>query len=227
MTIDISNISGTNCYLSPDSKKEINKIISDVTLKEIHFLGSGNYHYLTYFFLKKIECDFSLLVFDNHTDMQKPMFEGILSCGSWIREALIKLKHLKQVYICGVSKEHMEEYDSDLFKEDDSNSPINRVKFLESDTCLLNNISSEYPIYLSIDKDVLCKKDAITDWDQGDMKLTRLCQILKELANNTYKFIGVDICGNTKNSCDMSAAIINKKSDEELYLLCMALLRIV
>ena len=55
------------------------------------------------------------------------------------------------------------------------------------------------PLYISIDKDVLCPEDAQTAWSQGDMHLTTLLagvQTVLECAKETGGVIaGVDICG--------------------------------
>ena len=47
----------------------------------IHFLDSGNYHYVTKLWLDQVKEPFDLLVLDHHTDLQQPMFGDILSCG--------------------------------------------------------------------------------------------------------------------------------------------------
>ena len=52
---------------------------------------------------------FELLVFDHHTDMQRPAFVGILSCGGWIREALETNENLKHVILVGPPETAMEE----------------------------------------------------------------------------------------------------------------------
>ena len=49
-------------------------------------------------------------------------------------------------------------------------------------------------IYLSIDKDVLAKKFVKTNWDQGEMTLPQLEDILRDLCTN-HKVIGMDLCG--------------------------------
>ena len=43
----------------------------------IHFIDSGNYHYMTRLWLTRMDQPFCLLVYDNHTDMQPPAFGGI------------------------------------------------------------------------------------------------------------------------------------------------------
>ena len=49
-------------------------------------------------------------------------------------------------------------------------------------------------IYLSIDKDVLAKKFVKTNWDQGEMTLPQLEDILRDLCTN-HKVIGMDLSG--------------------------------
>jgi hypothetical protein len=103
----------------------------------------------------------------------------ITSCGGWVLEAQETLPHLKSVYTYGVGKE----------------VPIDQI-------------SKDLPIYISIDKDVLCTDDAITDWDQGDMKLSTMLDMLSELCGN-HKIIGVDICGDSGENAAVGGKINN------------------
>lgn len=86
--LDFQDIPGTNCYCDSLAEEEIGKRIIPFGPEGLHFLDSGNYHYLTKLWLELVKEPFELLVFDHHTDMQCPAFGGILSCGGWIREAL-------------------------------------------------------------------------------------------------------------------------------------------
>lgn len=49
-------------------------------------------------------------------------------------------------------------------------------------------------VYISIDKDVLNKEEAISDWDQGELKLDDMLTIIKGIAKSA-NIIGVDVCG--------------------------------
>ena len=55
------------------------------------------------------------------------------------------------------------------------------------------------PLYISVDKDVLCTEDAQTTWSQGDMRLTTLVSgvqtVLECAKESSGKIAGVDICG--------------------------------
>lgn len=76
--VEARDIPGTNCYCDEDAMNTIRSRIAPYSSGGIHFIDSGNYHYMTRIWLEKISEPFSLLVFDNHTDMQPPAFGGLL-----------------------------------------------------------------------------------------------------------------------------------------------------
>jgi len=102
--IDVSKIDGTRCYCDNDAASEIRKILADIPLSGSHYLGSGDYHYITLFQLEKIAEPFCLVLFDNHTDQQEGAFSAdILSCGNWVLSAR-KLPMMKSLaYISDAS----------------------------------------------------------------------------------------------------------------------------
>ena len=51
--------------------------------------------------------DFILVVFDHHSDMMQPMFDDILSCGSWILNSLENNKYLKKVILIGIDEKQV------------------------------------------------------------------------------------------------------------------------
>lgn len=74
--IDCSDIEGSNLYCSPQAEREIRRKIEPYGVHGIHFVDSGNYHYVTKIFTDQIHSPFSLIVFDHHTDMQQPLVNG-------------------------------------------------------------------------------------------------------------------------------------------------------
>lgn len=58
---------------------------------------------------------------------------------------------------------------------------------------LLSRIKTK-AVYLTIDKDVLAREDAVTNWDQGCMRLPYLLSIIKELSKKHF-IIGADVAG--------------------------------
>lgn len=202
--IDCTDIIGINCYCDEEAERNIKKRIQNYSPSAIHFIDSGNYHYVTEFWMEKIQTDFALVVFDHHSDMQKPIFDDILSCGSWILKAIEKNEYLKKIILVGLSREQ-EALISPKY--------INKIQCINSESLKENNNFNkilnqlgDLPIYISIDKDVLSKNVVETTWDQGDMTLGDLKEILHFLINN-HQIIGIDICGECRNDITKISAI--------------------
>lgn len=198
---ELSDLSGCNCYCDAEASDRIRKEIQVFTGNGIHFIDSGNYHYMTRLWLEKLQIPFRLLVFDNHTDMQPPAFGGLLSCGGWIAASLEELPLLQEVILVGPDEEAYTQVEPDLQQ---------KVLFLsreklstmtaEEKEGFFNNLSEDLPLYVSVDKDVLCKGDASTTWSQGDMHLSELMSFL-ELVLERQNILGMDVCG----ECDMDS----------------------
>ena len=198
---ELSDLSGCNCYCDAEASDRIRKEIQVFTGKGLHFIDSGNYHYMTRLWLEKLQIPFRLLVFDNHTDMQPPAFGGLLSCGGWIAASLEKLPLLQEVILVGPDEEAYTQVEPDLQQ---------KVLFLsreklstmtaEEKEGFFNSLSEDLPLYVSVDKDVLCKGDASTTWSQGDMHLSELMSFL-ELVLERQNIRGMDVCG----ECDMDS----------------------
>ena len=198
---ELSDLSGCNCSCDAEASDRIRKEIQAFTGKGLHFIDSGNYHYMTRLWLEKLQIPFRLLVFDNHTDMQPPAFGGLLSCGGWIAASLEELPLLQEVILVGPDEEAYTQVEPDLQQ---------KVLFLsreklstmttEEKEGFFNNLSEDLPLYVSVDKDVLCKGDASTTWSQGDMHLSELMSFL-ELVLERQNILGMDVCG----ECDMDS----------------------
>lgn len=198
---ELSDLSGCNCYCDAEASDRIRKEIQAFTGKGLHFIDSGNYHYMTRLWLEKLQIPFRLLVFDNHTDMQPPAFGGLLSCGGWIAASLEELPLLQEVILVGPDEEAYTQVEPDLQQ---------KVLFLsreklstmttEEKEGFFNNLSEDLPLYVSVDKDVLCQGDASTTWSQGDMHLSELMSFL-ELVLERQNILGMDVCG----ECDMDS----------------------
>jgi hypothetical protein len=58
---------------------------------------------------------------------------------------------------------------------------------------LLSRIETE-AVYLTIDKDVLAREDAVTNWDQGSMRLPYLLTLISEIGCR-HRIVGADVTG--------------------------------
>ena len=198
--IDCRELSGTNCYCQPENVEKIKNLIRKYPEKGIHFIDSGNYHYLTKFWTDKISEPFSLIVFDHHPDMQPPICDHVISCGDWVADMMRENKYLKNVIIIGVKDKLLQTIPPEY---------VHRAKFYcESD---LNHderwkefskMHINEPVYISIDKDVLDKKSAQTNWDQGSLSIEGLEKLITIIFSHE-EVIGVDICGECSTTLDL------------------------
>ena len=215
---ELSDLSGCNCYCDAEASDRIRKEIQAFTGKGLHFIDSGNYHYMTRLWLEKLQIPFRLLVFDNHTDMQPPAFGGLLSCGGWIAASLEELPLLQEVILVGPDEEAYTQVEPDLQQKVLflSREKLNTMTAEEKEG-FFNNLSEDLPLYVSVDKDVLCKGDASTTWSQGDMHLSELMSFL-ELVLERQNILGMDVCG----ECDMDSCsedFLNDHANEAILIL--------
>lgn len=212
--VEVQGLSGCNCYCDDEAFRQLQEEIREFPAEGMHLIDSGNYHYMSRIWLEKIQEPFRLLVFDNHTDMQPPAFGGILSCGGWIAAALEELPLLQEVILVGPDEEAFGQVDAEWRK---------RVHFLSRETLreqtkeensrFFRETPMDLPLYLSIDKDVLCTEDADTAWSQGDMHLSELLEYLGVLGcvleEKSGRLLGMDVCG----ECDPARAERSRVND--------------
>ena len=198
---ELSDLSGCNCYCDAEAADRICEEIQNYTGNGIHFIDSGNYHYMTRLWLEKQQVPFRLLVFDNHTDMQPPAFGGLLSCGGWIAASLEELPLLQEVILVGPDEEAYVQVEPELQQKVCflSREKLSMMTAEEKED-FFKNLDADLPLYISVDKDVLCKEDASTTWSQGDMHLSELMSFL-EVVLELQNVVGMDVCG----ECDQDS----------------------
>lgn len=209
--VECSDIRGTNGYCDDAAAGEIRKRIeqagdSQNRSHRIAFIDNGNYHYVS-----KIRADmiadvlkapFDMVVFDHHTDMQPPRFGGLMSCGSWIRDALTENKMLRDIVLIG---------------PDCCSEMPGRVKIVSGNESDIDDIIMNEPVFISIDKDVLDKDECPTNWDQGTMSISVMEKIIEGLVRNGCCICGADVCG--EPCADASVTDVEKSADVNIRLL--------
>ncbi len=241
------DISGTNMYCSDDASEEIRRRLSaeDHPERGIHFIDTGNYHYMSRIFTSFIDEEYDLVMFDHHTDMQDTAFGGILSCGSWVKEILEKDDHLRSVLVIGppVAAEggtpesvNTEKGTYTGWRYYGKKGSVTDGGHREAsdtgetaDILQAADISqiAEIPLYISVDKDILDRSECITNWDQGELTLDELGKLIRTVASGR-RIIGADICGGISVNdpeyvygTDMK----NTASDKFLYELLLRMMR--
>ena len=64
--VDCRGIEGTSCYCDAEAAEEIARRIASLPLHAVHFLDSGDYHYLTRLWTARIGRPYALVLLDNH-----------------------------------------------------------------------------------------------------------------------------------------------------------------
>lgn len=140
-----------------------------------------------------------------------------MSCGCWVKKVLDTNPYLQKVCIVGAAEKLIKALHPNYGE---------KLKFY-SETELSheegwNRFSHEHlnePVYISVDKDVLDIKSAVTNWDQGSLSLTELEKLLSIILKKE-EIIGVDICGECSSSLDVfqknRELSINSKANKEL-----------
>lgn len=194
-TIDFQQMEHVNLFCEEEPSMIVEKRLQKRRQRGITFIGSGNYHYVSYLLLKEMTKPFTLVLFDNHPDLGtgKNQENKMLSCGSWVYHALKKNPLLQQVVIIGptvILANHSTYPRTVIF-------PFDGVHHYS-----LKSILSAIPtdnVYISIDKDVLNTANALTNWDQGIMDIETLTHFLRYILKNKQAN-GVDICGEERLS---------------------------
>lgn len=184
------------------------------------FCGSGDFHHVTPLLLERaIEAagrpDVTVLHFDNHPDWVK--FSPGAHCGSWVGQAA-RLPEVAKVITVGVCSNDIDRprdrgadlsiVEQDLVelypyrapqaadrlcvsgREWPSIESMGEAAFADF---LPGRIETE-AVYVTIDKDVLRREDAGTNWDQGRTSLAFL-KTLVQRAVQGRRLIGADVVG--------------------------------
>ncbi len=242
--MDCSDIEETDMYCSKEAYKRIWEKIKPYGIQGIHYIDSGNYHYITKIITDHIDEPFGLVMYDHHTDMQIPMVPEMMSCGDWAGQALSQNKNLRQLVIVGPPESDIEQA-----LESYSGSQSGRLLTFSAEDLhgdLLENklklIRTDLPLYISIDKDVLGTEYTETNWSQGDMSIYGLERLLSvflggqgeeknsDACRNDERYagdirhsriLGIDICGEIQTDIPvpeyLEAEEKNEKVNIELF----------
>lgn len=242
--IDCSDIQETDMYCSKNAYEKIWGRIEPYGIQGIHYIDSGNYHYITKIITDHITEPFGLVMYDHHTDMQIPMVPEMMSCGDWAGQTLIQNENLRQLVVVGPPESDIEQT-----LESYSGSQSGRLLTFSAEDLhgdLLENklklIRTDLPLYISIDKDVLGTEYTETNWSQGDMSIGGLEHLLgvflggqgeeknTDACRNDERYaggirhsriLGVDVCGEIQTDISvpeyLEAEEKNEKVNIELF----------
>jgi hypothetical protein len=192
--LNLSGLEGTCCYCDRNAKAEILRSLPE-ELPVLRWLDSGDYHYLSYLLALWEKEPFHLVLLDNHPDNQNPAFDGMLSCGGWVKTLQREQPMLKGVLTIG---------------------PEGCPQTLED--AWIEERRGER-VYVSLDKDVMDRAWARTDWSQGSNTLEEVKDWLGKLLDGRMEIAAVDICGEMAplKGATPEDLRINRETNIELY----------
>lgn len=230
--LDCSHVEGTDMYCTPEAEQELADMLESFPAEGIHFLDSGNYHYMTRLFTGRIGRPYQLVLFDNHTDMQPTMIPELISCGAWAKHVLEEDDYLERLFLIGPARSALDEIETErreklvcISREElevygkrysAAQTDISDDSVMQTIRQKQQLLKKEIPVYLSIDKDVLCEEAARTNWDQGQMRLSELMELLQWVCRQNT-LLGVDICGELPEELFGEAGQTNEAVNSALY----------
>jgi hypothetical protein len=179
------------------------------------FMGSGDFHHLSYALIARLRPDrmIKVVVLDNHPDNMR--FPFGIHCGSWVRR-VAALPWVGHVDVLGITSGDVaiahawENYFTPLLRGKLTNWCVGvdvqwakrlglaaRFLWFESVPDLIDCFAESrrrdpVPTYVTIDKDVLSKAVAYTNWDQGVMNEAEMFDIIGLFGGS---LVGSDVTG--------------------------------
>ncbi len=199
--LDFSALPGTDLYCDDAAAEEILTRLSQFGPWGIHLIDSGNTHYMTRLFTSLLSEPYELALFDHHPDLQPPAFGGLLSCGGWALDVLEKDPNIRKLLLIGPPEQAYAELPREI-REDARICFVSQEKVLRGEAvlstagglCGEDPAGEALPLYVSVDKDLLSTKEVLTNWDQGEVSMKCLLELLKAVCRGR-RLLGADICG--------------------------------
>ena len=161
----------------------------------VTFYGSGDFHHVSLALVRRITTPFNLLVLDKHPDWMCGI--PFLHCGTWLRHAA-RLPLLRRVYHVGGELDFDNAWRwlapcGDLRRGKVAVFPAMR-RFTRGPWRRIRNVPvraagrpvteqrveellrpfapalARWPLYVSLDKDVMTAADAVVNWDSGQLR---------------------------------------------------------
>jgi len=197
------------CSLADLQRLEAFLAESGLAAARVTFLGSGDFHHVTYSLVRRLAGagPFQVVAFDNHPDNMR--YPWGIHCGSWVRH-VCALPFVSKVTVVGITSgdvgwSHLwENHLPPLLRGKLSYLCLARTSRLASrlvrglvdfsaDRARFADALGERllgdggdPVYLTIDKDVLAPTAVRTNWDQGILREDELLAAVRRLAPRVF-----------------------------------------
>lgn len=188
----------------------------------VTFCGSGDFHHISLALLHRLDRPFNLLVLDNHPDWMCGL--PFLHCGTWLRHAL-DLPQVRHVFHAGgdvdfdngyhwlAPRRHLRDRCVTVFpatrrfsrgpwrsiaheplrpKPGSPVTPARLQRLLDP----WRDVLGRWPLYVSLDKDVMVPAEATVNWDSGHLRLAEVGHVLTAFRRAAGDIVlGMDVVG--------------------------------
>jgi arginase family enzyme len=191
---------------------------------EVLFFGSGDFHHLTALFVALHDKPLAIVQFDNHPDwiryptincgswvnlaLRSPHVAKVVTigpCGEDLQNPEWKFANLPAMREGRLAVYPWRGDQTRLWGKPvttpSTTSGRRRLSWRnlaeESWPDFIDELAESLDVsalWITIDKDVLSRGEAITNWDQGQMTLDHVIAAVQRLASS-FKIVGIDVCG--------------------------------
>jgi hypothetical protein len=195
-------------------ERTLNERLGPHTEPELTFYGSGDFHHVSLGLVRRAAVECNLLVLDLHPDWMRAV--PLMHCGTWVWHAL-RLPHVRRVFHVGGDMDFDNAYRwlapwPDLrsgrltvwparrrFERgrwpEVEQRPLDGNRLVE----LLKPHAAELarrPLYVSLDKDVMVRADAVVNWESGFLNWAEVRDVLTTFVEAAGgRLAGLDVTG--------------------------------
>jgi hypothetical protein len=189
---------------------------------EVTLYGSGDFHHVSLALVRRTPGPVNLLVLDNHPDWMRGV--PFLHCGTWLHHAA-RLPQVRHVFHVGGDVDFDNAYRPlapwpllhggkvRVFParrpfqrgrwSQIENEPLRRAADTPADEARVASVLgpfaaelARYPLYISVDRDVLVADESVVNWDSGHLTLAEaVCVVQQALRCAGGRLAGADMVG--------------------------------
>jgi hypothetical protein len=192
------------------------------TIPWLTFIGSGDFHHVSLALVRRQPQPFNLVIIDNHPDWMRGV--PVLHCGTWLWHAS-RLANVRRIYHVGGDVDFDNAYRylapcSALKRQQITVFPAVRsyrgcawngvphtpLRVPGDERMSMDRLEellephredlARWPLYVSLDKDVMNSSEAVVNWDSGHLGLAEVRDILGAFTRAANgRMAGMDVVG--------------------------------
>lgn len=180
-------------WLSEATAQKISSALKPSKRGALTFYGSNDYHHVSSVLLKQFIHPITIIVFDHRPDWS--ILWPKLACNSWVSRCVEEVNMINVIEF-GVGKEAMRrpwKMAGNLRSYRGGRLKIYGKHPMPLIPKIVDQIHTE-DVYISLDKSCLKVDENLSNWDEGDMSLKMVLDIIHAIGKSK-KIVGMDVTG--------------------------------